>query len=235
MIESILAVATDEWWIIVGTIAAIVAAVAVIFFGVYEFVILPKWRRKQLRTPCEAWFAIASANKRVVGYAIQNEHEHYVEELTLAAHSEFELEILYRSSIGFTASEIYFGCGDQNYCDLETKPIIESRCSHFVERGTKEENPDTHPATNAVDRHWYYHIKESKSLARDETFSLGCKIKTRQPGLYAFRINFASEEVGSTKNKLFIRVEDPPATKMRCVKPDHKGSHCFVQPLAIDT
>ena len=218
-------------WTVVGAVAAIVAAIVVIISGAYEFVAHPMLRRRRLKTPCRAWFAISSLNQRTIDYAVQDGREHYLHELTLAANSEYEIEVLYQPTIGFIASEIYFGCNAQDNRDIDRKPTIESFCSRFVERGTSEESPETHPDTNSTDRHKYYHLKKQKNVARDEIYSMGFKIKTRGSGRYEFRIFFVGEEVGCIKNKLFIRVEEHPATRMRCVLKEHRWTGCFIQPV----
>jgi len=215
-------------WAVGGAIAAIVAAVVVVISGVYEFMIRPWWRRRTLRQPCKAWFLVASTNQRKISYAVQDSREHYVEELTLASNSEYEIEFLYVPSITFVASEIYFGFNKQDDRDLDTKPIINSFCNRFIERGASEESPETHPETNYADHHKFYHIRKPRTIARKEPYSIGCKIQTRQAGRYEFNLVFASEEVGQPTNKLFVRVEDNPTTKMKCIFPKHRK--CFVQP-----
>jgi hypothetical protein len=215
-------------WTIGGAVAAIIAAVAVILASTYEFIIRPWWRRRALRRPCKAWFLIASTNQRKISHAVQDNREHYVEELTLASNSEYEIEFLYVPSITFAASEIYFGFNKQDDRDLDTKPIIKSFCDHFIERGTSEESPETHPETNYADHHKYYHIRKPRTIARKEPYSVGCKIQTRQAGRYEFNLVFVSEETGQPTNKLFVRVEDNPTTKMKCIFPKH--TRCFVQP-----
>ena len=140
-----ISVVAEGWWTVAG--AGAIAATLGTAVIIYQTFIQPKWRRRKIKRPCEAWFQIPS-DKRPVTYAVQNKDVHLVEELTLAAHSEFELELLYRSTISFTSSEIYFGCGAQDYRDLEQKPNVLSLWFPFVERGAIEENHETHPETN---------------------------------------------------------------------------------------
>jgi hypothetical protein len=211
-------------WTIVGALAAIIAAAGV----TYEFVIGPRLRHRALRRPCKAWFLIASTKQRVISHAVQDSREHYVEELVLASNSEYEIEFLYMPSIAFPVSEIYFGFNEQNDRDLDTKPAIKSFYNHFIERGTKEESPETHPETNYVDHHKFYHLRKPRNIARKEPYIVGCKIQTRQAGRYEFNLIFAGEEVGRAQNKLFVTVENNPTTKMKCIFPKHRG--CFVQP-----
>jgi hypothetical protein len=217
-------------WTIGGAVAAIVAAVVVVISGAYEFILGPRLRRRALRQPCNAWFLIASTNQRAISYAVQDNHEHYVEELTLASNTEYEVEFLYVPSVSFNASEIYFGFNNQDDRDLDTKPIIKSYCNRFVERGVSEESPETYPETNYVDHHEFYHLRKSRYIARKEPYSIGCKVQTRQAGRYEFNLLLVGEEVGSPKNKLFVRVEDSPTTSMKCVLPKHRRAGCFVQP-----
>ena len=55
-------------------------------------------------------------------------------------------------------------------------------------------------------------------------------MQTRQAGRYEFKLFWLSEEVGRVKNKLFIRVEDAPTTRMRCVWEEHRWQGCYIQP-----
>jgi hypothetical protein len=132
--------------------------------------------------------------------------------------------------ISFTAPEIFFGCGEQDYADLEAKPIVDSLCNVFSERGAPTENPDTHPDTNWTDRHKFYHLRKPRIFPRKETYSLGFKMQTRAAGTWPFTMFFAGEEIGRTKNKLLIRVEDHPITKMACTHPDHRHKRCVILP-----
>ena len=138
---------------------------------------------------------------------------------------------MYRSSISFATSVIYFGCNEQDDLDLDTKPIIKSIYSRFIERGDPEESPESHPETNQADRHKYYHIRKPKIVARNETYPLGFKIQTRKAGIYRFRLFFSGEEVGTIKNNLFIQVEEKVGTRMKCTSPKHRWTGCFIQPV----
>jgi hypothetical protein len=229
-VEVVFSLTTEGPWTIAGTIAAIIAAIVVILSGLYQFVFQPIWCRRKHKHPCKAWFLIPSLDQRKISYAVQNHREHYVEELVLSANSEFEIEILYVPSVSFTAAEIYFGCDDQNNIGLDAKPLIKSLFSHFIERGTNEESPETHPDTNNADRHKYYHIKKPKNITRHETYSIGVKIQTRSIGRYRFQLFFLSEEVGGVRNDMFISVEEAASTRMRCVS--HRWAGCFIQPIS---
>src|SRR5690349_11072527 len=103
---------TEGPWTVGGAIAAIVAAFVVIISSLYEFVIEPKMRRRRLRKPCEAWFAISPL--RPSSYAVRDGRDHHLSELTLAPNADYEIEILYKPRIGFEASRIYFGCNAQD-------------------------------------------------------------------------------------------------------------------------
>jgi hypothetical protein len=223
---------TEGPWAIVGAIAAIVGAAVVILASAYEFLVAPWWRRRALRRPCRAWFLISALNQRNISHAMQDQREHRVSELTLRSDSEFEIEMLYEPAIDFEVAEIYFGCEAQDNTRIDVKPIITSFCNRFIERGTNEESPDSHPDTNYTDHHKYYHLRKHKKIARGEPYSLGFKMKTRQSGRYEFRLVLVGEEVGHTKNKLFIRVEDVPTSRMRCVWKPHRWQGCFIQPAS---
>jgi hypothetical protein len=213
-------------WTIAGAIAAIVAAAGVI----YEFILKPYCRGRALRRPCKAWFLIASLSQKKLSYALQDEQEHYVEELTLASNSEYEIDLAYVPRIAFEVSEIYFGFNKQDDRDLETKPVIKSYCNRFIERGISEESPETHPETNYVDHNKYYHLLRPRHIARRECYLIGYKVQTRKAGRYEFNLMLRGEEIGSPKNKLFVLVEDTPTTEMKCVLRKHRRAKCFVKP-----
>jgi hypothetical protein len=167
------AVLTEGPWSITGAVAAIIGAVMVIVFGVYEFVWQPMRRRRRLKRPVKAWFHIPSLTQRRISYAAQDNRPHFVEELILAANSVTEVEFLFIPSLTFLSSEIYFGCDDG---DVTKRPIIQSYRILFLERGIAEESPETHPETNWADEHKLYHQKKSRTFTRKETYSYGCKI-----------------------------------------------------------
>jgi hypothetical protein len=223
-----LASMTEGPWTIVGAVSAIVAA----GFGIYEFLIRPVCLRHKLKRPCNAWFLIPSTDQKIIDFAEQTTEQHYVRDLTLPADSEVEIEILYRPSIAFLCSAMYFGCNEQNNKDLDIKPLIKAFLNPLIERGgIRKETPDDNPETNSIDRHKYYHIKKQRHLTRGEIYSFGIKIQTRIVGLYRFRICFIGDEVGCLKNEMFIRVEERVSTRMRCFF-HARWSGCFVQPTA---
>jgi hypothetical protein len=227
MAAGVLSVVVEGPWAIVGAIAAVIAAIVVILSSVYEFIIEPIWRRRKLKRPCWAVFVISAAKKRPVRYVIQDTHEHLVTELTLPSNSEVEVEVEYSSSITFDVSEIYFGCVG----DMEAKPTITSIVFLFYKSGAPEESPGTHPGYNKIDEYEFYHIARPKHIARNEQYVLGFKMQTRKAGVYKFQLHFISETVGRPKNDLFIRVEDEPTTKMRCVSHrKYRWTGCFIQP-----
>jgi hypothetical protein len=186
-------------WTIFGAIAAAVAAAA----GFFSISLQPRSRRNALKEPCIAWFEIARSSQRLVSYAEQDDREHSVFELTLPANSIVEIEILYRSKISFLASEIYLGCGDQDYRDLDKKPLVNSICYPLIEVGTTKETPQSNSETNAIDRHKFYHLRRQKNITVEETYSLGCELNTRDPGQYKFQVFFVGEEIGRLRNKLY--------------------------------
>ena len=220
-------VPTEALWTITGAVAAIIGAAMVFVFGVYEFVWQPMSRRHRLKHPCKAWFHIPPLTQRRISYAVQDNRPHFVEELTLAANSTTEIEFLFIPSVTFPASEIYFGCDDG---EVTKRPIIQSYRVLFLERGTPEESPETHPETNWADEHKLYHLRKSRTFTRKETYSNGCKIQTKESGLFKFSLFFVGDELGQPKNKLFIRVENNPATRMRCKYSKHRWQGCFIQP-----
>jgi hypothetical protein len=102
-------------WTIFAALAAAVGAAVVIYSTFFQ----PRLRRNNLKSPCIAWFEIVRSSQHLVSYAEQDDREHGVYELTLPTNALAEIEILYRSKISFLASEIYFGCGDQDYLELD--------------------------------------------------------------------------------------------------------------------
>jgi hypothetical protein len=227
MAGSVLSAVVEGPWAVGGAIAAIVAAIVVILSGVYEFVIQPACRHCRLRHPCKAVFVISAQKKRSVKYVVQDTHEHLVTELTLPSNSEVEIEVEYKSSITFDASEIYFGCDGE----MDAKPTIASLVFLFYKKGAPEESPDTHPGFNKIDEYEFYHVARPKKIAKNEDYLSGFKMRTRKSGLYRLRIYFVGETVGQPKNDLLIRVEDEPTTKMRCISHrKYRWTKCFIQP-----
>ena len=91
--------------------------------------------------------------------------------------------------------------------------------------------PDCHQFQGRKgDHHKFYHLRKPRQIARKEPYSIGGKVKTRQAGRYEFNLTLVGEEVGTPQNKLFVRVEDTPTTKMKCVLPKHRRIGCLVQP-----
>jgi hypothetical protein len=203
--------------------------VLVFVFGVYEFVWQPRRRRYRLRLPCSAWFHIPAQNQRQISFAEQNHDSHHVEELTLATNSVVEIEFLFHPLVSFEVSEVYFGCDSPK----GSQPIVQSYRNLFIDRGVPEESPETHPDTNYTDNHNLYHIRKSRVLAHNEVYSYGCKVETREPGRFEFKLFFVVDVCGRTKNKLFIRVEENPMTRMRCFCREHRWQGCFIQPTRV--
>jgi hypothetical protein len=203
---------TEGPWTVGGAIAAIIAAVVVVCTALYKFVFAPLWRRRELKRPCHAWFLIAASNQRQITHALQDDHEHRIEELTLQSNSEFEIEVLYISSINLETAESYFGCEAQDNNQIDVKPIITSFCNRFIERGTNEENLDTHPDTNYTDHHKYYHLRKSKKIARGEPYSLGFKMKTKKAGRYEFRKAYPVDSASATCCGLNDRIRSVAGT-----------------------
>jgi len=69
-------IVTEGWWTVAGTI---IAGLVLVIIG--SEAVKSLWRQWRLRKPCKAWFLIASLNQRNVSYAVQDDNEHYVEEL----------------------------------------------------------------------------------------------------------------------------------------------------------
>jgi hypothetical protein len=78
-------------WTITGTI---IGAMVLLLTG-WQIVVNPIWRQWRLKKPCKAWFVIQSLNHENMSYAVQDDKEHFIEELTLPANSEAEIEVIY--------------------------------------------------------------------------------------------------------------------------------------------
>src|SRR6516162_2635959 len=185
-------------WTITGAVAAFISALMVIIFGVYEFVWRPWRHHRILKHPGKAWFHVPAISQRQILYAEQNHDAHLVEELTLAVNSTVAIEFLFRPSVSFEVYEVYFGC------DLPkgSQPIIQSYLNLFIDRGVTEESPETHPDTNYTDNHNLHHIKKRRVFARGECYSHGCKIETRGPRIFEFKLFFVGDVQGTSENKL---------------------------------
>jgi hypothetical protein len=211
-----------------GAIAAVLGVLGVFGFGLWEFALQPCLRRRKLRRPCKAFFLISAMDQ--CSHAVQDDKPHYVEELTLPEEEEVQIDILYIPNLDFTYSQIFFGCGKQNNENLTTKPVINTLANRFIKRGDPEESPEKNPETQYVDEHEFYHVTKSKAVAKGAVYRFGFKIQTRKIGRYEFSICFLSEEEGYHENKLFIRVEKNPSTKMKCVRKEHRWDACCIQP-----
>ena len=225
-----LAVMDEGPWTITGAVAAFISALMVIIFGVYEFVWRPWRHHRILKHPGKAWFHVPAISQRQILYAEQNHDAHLVEELTLAVNSTVAIGFLFRPSVSFEVYEVYFGC------DLPkgSQPIIQSYLNLFIDRGVTEESPETHPDTNYTDNHNLHHIKKRRVFARGECYSHGCEIETRGPRIFEFKLFFVGDVQGTSENKLIIRVEQSPATRMRCHSHEHRWKGCFIQPTVTN-
>jgi hypothetical protein len=208
----------DHSLLIVSTIFIIVTAIA---YCIKEFV-LPILRNRRLRTPVTAHFVITSMDRFNLGYAIQDDIEHFTKELVLPSHTDdvfLHFILIARDSFEQNNFELSF---EEN---RDSKPLIKYWFLPFVKVGTKEKKPGEAPG-HYIDYHDNYHIDETRHRAKKQTIVYGFRITTRDPGIYTMKTGITADGIdGSTT--LIVRVEDKPRTPMRCET--HSG--CFVTPI----
>jgi hypothetical protein len=225
LLLSILAVAgfmmTIEWPMVGALLAG-----ATLLTVLYVQFVRPALRRGKLRRPCKARFIITSATHRTIDYAVQNEHEHFVSEITLPANSEVDIELLFTPKVHFHESGIAFGCDETK--NLQTKPYVIGYFNRFIEKGLNRLDPESAPGDHYLDHNKYYHMRRDEARILGRHFVVGYKLKTRDVGVYRATAFFVGEEVEGRAD-LTIVVEDPPRTEMRCIK--HYG--CRIKPRAI--
>ena len=181
-------------------------------------------RNRRLKNPCEVHFVIPPKNREIVHYAEQTTEEgHFVDQLVLRSHTEVTIEVVIMAKVAFQETEWYFGCEGE----LSSKPRATSYSNPFIIEGLrKEESPKTSP-DHYIGSDYYYHIRRSRAHIPGETYVTGLVVETRAPGEYETKVVFqGTERMG--EGKLSIKVEDNPATTMRCLR--HK--ECYVKPAS---
>ncbi len=201
-------------------VLAAVAAVAVLGLSLWETVVAPWMRRRNLKHPCNAYFHIRELNKGALDYAIQDDKAHNVKELVLPSNSIVEIEVAYYPTIAFHVDETVFECEG----DIESKPIVESAIAPFVLKGN-------FPAvTEYWNRHGGYHYSSRYSgRAVNSCYTKGFKLQTKKPGVYKAWIGFLTDQIDGDAKDLTIRVEDNPSTRMKCTI--HWG--CKIRPYRL--
>lgn len=206
-------------WEIKSNWEVLAAITSVVILGLYVTVemVAPMWRRRKLKTPCNASFHIRELQKRVLDYAMQDDTAHNVMELVLPSNSLVEIEVSYYPIINFHVDETAFGCEG----DFDSKPVIEEPIAPFVAKG------ELPLAPGYWDRQGYYHyFSRSPGRSVGSCYTKGFKLRTKKAGVYRVMLGFLTDEIDGSAY-LQIRVEDKPSTRMRCV--EHWG--CYVNPI----
>lgn len=229
-------------WEIAGTIEALGATIwltvyyyapprykAYLLFTVLAILILlipvnwgyEKRKKKELmRNPCEVHFLIPDIKRTELGYVKQDEKEHLVDEIVLPANPKVPVEVWIKPKINYYQTEYYFECEGE----LEGKPRPVKYYNPFVVEGRKEATPREN-SNHYIDHHLYYHVRKKGYRVENEVYVSGFIIETRKEGRYKAQLLIHTHE-GLGKAELWIRVEDKPKSKMKCVK--HES--CYLEP-----
>jgi hypothetical protein len=211
-------VSDDHVWIVAATFLAGGTLVA---YLIIEFV-LPAWRRRRLKHPCEVHFNVPGRHEGVeLTYAVQDDRTHHVDELVLPANSEVAIEIIYLPKLPFYESMIAFGCEG----NIDDKPYAIECFNRFNIKGKSRWVPGEDDG-NKLTRQKYYHIDRNEHRNIGTHRVVGYKLKTGSAGVFETRVFFMTDETEG-RATLTIRVEDEPKTLMRC-KLDHWD--CYVYP-----
>jgi len=200
------------WEVLAGITAAAVFAISI-----YAEFVRPQIRKHKLKSPCRAYFHIRELGLGALNHMVQDDRAHNVKELVLPSNSLVEIEIAYVPLIEFRVEETVFGCEGQ----LDSKPIVEEPITPFVAKGELPASP------NYWDRNGYYHYR-SPNTGRSigSCYTKGFKLKTQRAGTYKVMLGFMTNEIDGSA-WLYIKVEDKPKTRMRCI--EHRD--CHVHPL----
>ena len=143
--------------------ALLVASAIFIFLTLVAYIIkefiAPYYRNHVWRHPVKPQFVITSSDRYEVGYASQDDREHFVKELTLPAHTQnLFLHFILTAKVAFdqTALELSFE-GDRG-----SKPLINYYFLPFVKIGTREKRPGEAQG-HYIDYHDNYHIDNATS------------------------------------------------------------------------
>ena len=208
------------WEVLAGITAATVLAVSL-----YVDFIRPQIRKRRLKHPCKAYFHIRELRHGELGYALQDDRAHNVKELVLPSNSLVEIEVSYYPRINFNVEETVFGCEG----DRASKPEAEMRVTRFIEKGKSEWIPGIDDS-DTINRKGYYHVRARfAARAIGSCYTMGFKLRTKNPGIYKASLGFVTDEIDGTADDLQIRVEDKPSTRMRCT--EHWG--CRIRPIRM--
>jgi hypothetical protein len=209
------------WPLIGGCLSLAILLIAIwVNFG------RPEVRRFALKNPANAYFHIQQLDLGNIGYAIQDDRAHNVKELVLPANTFLAIELVYQPTIHFNQKEIVFiveGLPDE-------KPLPLERFTSFVKVGRKHFRPGV-STTDYIDRHDNYHVRVDASRDVGSSYVVGLKLQTRKAGVYKAILSWMTDEIEGNVHDLSIRVEDKPATRMRCE--EHKG--CWIRPAKPKT
>jgi hypothetical protein len=183
---------------------------------------LPRRRRKEFEHPGTAYFLVPSRRNHSCDYAIQDDDEHVLKELTLPSNSEITVDFVIDFSTPISYSELSIECQGP----VETKPYGIRYFNRFVEDGQEIEiSPNTPGSQHYRDKHKVYHAKGDRTFPPTR-IAVAFVIKTRDPGTYPVIFGLIGSEVIGTIGNLFITVEDVATVKMRCVDPAHREKEC---------
>ena len=203
--------------------AALLSFVSVSILVWINFV-RPGRRRKLLLFPLDARFIIhRKGHPYACEYAVQDDHNHEVKEIFVAANSKIIVDLVVKSKTYFECTEFYVGCdGDSN-----TRPLVIEYFNRFVKRGRNRRIvPGDYGTNDYTDVYDYYHRAQPRTFSIGTPIALAFTVETRTSGSYPFNINVVGTESRGEVRGLWITVENPPVTPMRCTLPQHRELSC---------
>ena len=219
-------VATEGPWTIAGAIGALlsfVVAIAVLWITIDVSFFLPKRRRaareQALNNPADVYFLVPSLDERRIDFAVQDQLDHWVEELIVPPHSTRLIEVRIAPHLDFSTYALQFGCFDNEKNKGTQKPIPTSMVRVFAKKGLNiVSSPDATPG-HTITSHDFYEVAENRQWNKTVRV-IGLMLEAKDTGTYRFFVYFMGPEVEASK-ELSIRVEAGGSEGMRCVKDDH--------------
>lgn len=217
-------------WTIWGAKAAIggaFVALATLIIVAGQAFYLPKRqlkkRREELRNPVDIYFLIPPKAQRLIDYAIQNDLEHWLDELTIPPFSTTVIELRIAPRTTFTTRVLQFGCSDAegNEDAHPPKPIEVDRV--YMKQGLDKIGKPGETPGHSINSRDHYEVREDMYWNAETVIVRGLKIQTGPPGTYNLIVTFFGNEFVAAKElELVLRVDDKPSLNLICINPDHE-------------
>jgi hypothetical protein len=207
--------------------AAIFSGLSLLTIWYINFV-KPRRKSRLLHRATRSHFLVPSAVQHGCDYANQDDKDHTLNELSLPPNSEFTIDLIIRIHAPISFSEIIIGFKGEP----EKKPYFIKYYNRYISIGKgREVDPSRETTDDYVDKYFYYHRRQQRSLNAGITFSLAFTMKTRDVGLYPLHLYFVSTEPLGEEFGLFVTVEQQPNIRLVCV--DHTHLPCVITPTAF--